>query len=233
MGIPILFTDKTFVLDFTSIATLFAFVLVCGGVLLIPRKEKTPGKFNIPYVNGKLLFPAIIIGTFAILLVTQKNYIADKFDFSFEEKVAALSASIPDKITDSVAVTNGIQQSLATNAQSNEFFAATDSSFKSKQLLFEKINVAKQFVGDNNPLQSKTGKVSTVIFWLLMLGLSLLTFARNYSLIPLLGVATCMYLLTGMSMNNWLWFGGWLLLGLLVYFMYGYKKSKLSMSNSK
>jgi amino acid transporter len=36
VGIPILFTDKTFVLDFTSIATLFAFVLVCGGVLLIP-----------------------------------------------------------------------------------------------------------------------------------------------------------------------------------------------------
>jgi hypothetical protein len=28
------------VLDFTSIATLFAFVLVCGGVLLIPPKEK-------------------------------------------------------------------------------------------------------------------------------------------------------------------------------------------------
>lgn len=40
VGIPILFTDKTFVLDFTSIATLFAFVLVCGGVLLIPRKKK-------------------------------------------------------------------------------------------------------------------------------------------------------------------------------------------------
>ncbi len=35
VGIPILFTDKTFVLDFTSIATLFAFVLVWGGVLLI------------------------------------------------------------------------------------------------------------------------------------------------------------------------------------------------------
>jgi APA family basic amino acid/polyamine antiporter len=40
VGIPILFTDKDFVLDFTSIATLFAFVLVCGGVLLIPKREK-------------------------------------------------------------------------------------------------------------------------------------------------------------------------------------------------
>lgn len=40
VGVPILFTNKTFVLDFTSIATLFAFVLVCGGVLLLPRVEK-------------------------------------------------------------------------------------------------------------------------------------------------------------------------------------------------
>src|SRR5215213_6114046 len=54
VGIPILFTDKTFVLDFTSIATLFAFVLVCGGVLLIPAKEKQAGKFHLPYINGKI-----------------------------------------------------------------------------------------------------------------------------------------------------------------------------------
>ena len=57
VGVPILFTDKVFVLDFTSIATLFAFVLVCGGVLLIPKKEKVPGKFNIPYINAKFIFP--------------------------------------------------------------------------------------------------------------------------------------------------------------------------------
>ncbi len=61
VGIPILFTDKTFVLDFTSIATLFAFVLVCGGVLLIPRREKEAGKFHIPFINGKIVYPLIII----------------------------------------------------------------------------------------------------------------------------------------------------------------------------
>src|SRR5204862_1869376 len=61
VGVPILFTDKTFVLDFTSIATLFAFVLVCGGVLLLPRKEKEQGRFHIPYINGQLIFPLIII----------------------------------------------------------------------------------------------------------------------------------------------------------------------------
>ncbi len=40
VGLPILFTDKTFILDFTSIGTIFAFVLVNGGILLMPQKEK-------------------------------------------------------------------------------------------------------------------------------------------------------------------------------------------------
>jgi basic amino acid/polyamine antiporter, APA family len=44
----------------------------------------------------------------------------------------------------------------------------------------------------------------------------------------LLGVASCLYLLTGMTLANWLWFGGWLGLGLVVYFLYGFKKSKLA-----
>jgi amino acid transporter len=39
VGLPILFTDKTFVLDFTSIATLFAFVLVSIGVWILRVKS--------------------------------------------------------------------------------------------------------------------------------------------------------------------------------------------------
>ena len=57
VGVPIFFTDRKFVLDFTSIGTLFAFVLVCGGVLLIPRAEKQPWRFTMPFINGKYLFP--------------------------------------------------------------------------------------------------------------------------------------------------------------------------------
>jgi hypothetical protein len=61
-----------------------------------------------------------------------------------------------------------------------------------------------------------------------MLMLSVLAFLRNYSLLPLLGVATCLYLLTGMSLSNWLWFAGWLGLGLVIYFLYGYRNSRLA-----
>jgi hypothetical protein len=52
-------------------------------------------------------------------------------------------------------------------------------------------------------------------------------FFKNFSLIPLLGLCTCLYLLTGMTPNNWLWFAIWFGIGLVVYFSYGYKNSKL------
>ena len=158
VGIPLLFTDKTFVLDFTSIATLFAFVLVCGGVLVIPRREKTPGKFNMPFINSKFIFPFIVIAALTILGITDKNYFSNLF-----------------KITEDTASFN----------------------------------------------------ISTIIFWLAMIILSITTFIKNWSLIPLLGLASCLYLLTGMTGTNWAWFASWLALGLIVYFSYGYKKSKL------
>src|SRR5205809_3234228 len=79
VGVPILFTDKTFVLDFTSIATLFAFVLVCGGVLLIPAREKLPGKFNIPFISSRFLFPLILIMSLVFAHVMSKNYFSNLF----------------------------------------------------------------------------------------------------------------------------------------------------------
>ncbi|MBL0359180.1 MAG: amino acid permease [Chitinophagaceae bacterium] len=83
VGVPIFFTDKTFVLDFTSIATLFAFVLVCGGVLLIPRKEKKAGKFHIPYINGQLIFPLIIIGSMLTLYLVNNELFQRPVQFAF------------------------------------------------------------------------------------------------------------------------------------------------------
>src|SRR5436190_2935500 len=83
VGIPILFTDKKFVLDFTSIATLFAFVLVCGGVLLIPRKEKVAGRFHMPYINGQYIYPLLVLAAFLIIGIFGQGYFKDMFDFNF------------------------------------------------------------------------------------------------------------------------------------------------------
>jgi hypothetical protein len=90
------------------------------------------------------------------------------------------------------------------------------------------VQLAQDFILGNDTTQSRTAKVSLIVFWMLLIGLSILTFIKNYSLIPLMGVSTCLYLLTGMTLPNWLWFGGWLALGLVIYFLYGFKKSKLA-----
>ena len=173
VGIPILFTDKTFVLDFTSIATLFAFVLVCGGVLLIPRKEKQAGKFHLPFINGQYIFPLIVIGSLLLARKLSASYFTDMFNFDFSGNVDYTSGKI---------------------------------SF----------------------MDVVTPNITLIIFWFSALLLSVVTFIKKYSLIPLMGLITCMYLLTGMTKNNWAWFLGWLLIGLIVYFLYGYKKSKLA-----
>ncbi len=228
VGVPILFTDKTFVLDFTSIATLFAFVLVCGGVLLIPRKEKLPGRFHLPYVNGKFIFPLIIATPIFLISIFNKNYFADKVDFSFEKKVDAFSLMIPEKNVDTVKVAGSIEQYLVSQNDTDSSFIKLSKAVVSARTAGDKFNIATDFISKNDTTQRKTNKISLVIFWLLMIVLSVMSFIKNYSLIPLLGVSTCVYLLTGMSKSNWVWFGGWLVLGIIIYFLYGYKKSKLA-----
>lgn len=173
VGVPILFTDKSFVLDFTSIATLFAFVLVCGGVLLIPRKEKTAGRFNLPYINGQFIYPLIIALAGFLFYKYGNGYFSDAMNFDFS---------------------------------GNAEYAEGKVSF----------------------MDLATPKISIIVFWVICLLLVIITFIKKYSLIPLMGVTTCLYLLTGMTKSNWAWFLGWLLLGLIIYFLYGYKKSKLA-----
>jgi amino acid transporter len=228
VGVPILFTDKIFVLDFTSIATLFAFVLVCGGVLLIPRKEKQAGKFNIPYVNGKIIFPLLVVGSIAVLSFLAPKYFTHKLNFNDENKVDAFASIIPTTKFDTVAVIHSMEENLSTINSKDELFKGLLDSMNIKTTIEHKMAVANKFISSANTEQSRTQKVSTVIFWLLMIGIAVITVLKNYSLIPLMGVTTCLYLLTGMTKANWLWFGGWLVIGLVIYFLYGYKKSKLA-----
>ena len=160
VGVPILFTDKSFILDFTSIGTIFAFVLVCGGVLLLPSKEKLKGRFHLPYINGKIIFPVIFLGGLAFFYTWQP-----------------------------------------------EFF-----------------NHLKDW---HDPVEGEF-RISIIVFVLINLVLCVLAFLKNLSLIPLIGLSSCLYLLTGMSHNNWFWFLLWFAIGLIIYFSYGYKNSKLN-----
>ena len=155
VGIPIFFVTPKFVLDFTSIGTLFAFVLVCGGILMLPRnmEAKEKGKFKMPYINAKFIVPIVTIISLIIIFYYQ------------------VSGMIND-----------------------------DSSL-------------------NYPM---------IVFYIVWILIAVLSFIKNYSLIPVLGLLSCCYLLTGMGWTNWMMFSVWLVIGLVVYFMYGYKKSKLN-----
>ena len=158
VGIPIFFVTPKFVLDFTSIGTLFAFVLVCGGILILPRNmdAKEKGKFKMPYINSKFIVPIITIVSLIIIFYNQVSLIVND-----------------------------------------------DGSY-------------------NIPM---------IVFYFVWITIASLSFVKNYSLIPVLGLLSCCYLLTGMGWTNWMMFGVWLVIGLVVYLMYGYKKSKLNITN--
>ena len=46
-------------------------------------------------------------------------------------------------------------------------------------------------------------------------------------LVPLLGIAMCLYLMLGLPWVTWARFAGWLAIGLVVYFAYGFWHSRL------
>ncbi len=69
------------------------------------------------------------------------------------------------------------------------------------------------------------------IFWIVWLGISIAAFKYNFSLLPILGIVINLYLMTELGWTNWLMFVFWLIIGLVIYFCYGYKKSKLASKN--
>lgn len=159
VGVPILFTDKSFILDFTSIGTIFAFVLVCGGVLLLPQKEKLKGRFHLPYINGKFIFPVLFIGGLIGFYLWQPAFFHSLLDWK-------------------------------------------------------------------DPVEGEF-RLSMTLFFLINIVLCIIAYIKNLSLIPLVGLCSCLYLLTGMTHNNWFWFGLWFIIGLGIYFAYGKKNSVL------
>lgn len=89
-------------------------------------------------------------------------------------------------------------------------------------LLFFITQIDYQNTLENKPL--------LYFFWFAWLGLSIATFKYNFSLFPILGIIINLYLMTELGWTNWVMFGIWLIIGLIIYFCYGYKKSKLSKS---
>lgn len=155
VAIPALFVENSIMTDLTSIGTLFAFVLVSGGVLLLPRIKKESGKFQIPYINGKYIVPLLLA----------------LFVYGFRQR---------------------IQEAVLNLGHETH-----------QEVLF-------------------------LIFLVLALALTVATVIRNYSFIPVMGVLFCLYLLIEIPVKSWLVFFVWMSLGLIIYFLYGYRNSRLA-----
>lgn len=70
-------------------------------------------------------------------------------------------------------------------------------------------------------------KSLVVVFWGTWLVMSILSFKHNFSLLPVTGILINLYLMSELGASNWIIFMLWLAVGLLIYFLYGYKNSKL------
>ncbi len=162
VGLPSLFMNLTEVTDLTSIGTLFAFVVVCAGVLTLkPVLKQNEKYFHLPYINGKYILPTIYLVMVAVAI---------------------------------------------------KFYPQNIKSFFSLS-------------GEGNSLISK---IPLIFFLTISLIMIYLTFIKNYSLIPALGLLINLYLMTELGFSNWARFLIWLVIGLVIYFTYSINNSKMA-----
>jgi basic amino acid/polyamine antiporter, APA family len=164
VAIPALFMNLTEVTDLASIGTLFAFTLVCGGVLV---KDKDFGRENrfVPYINGRYFVPLIFIIFWTALYFAAPEFFANFFT---------------------------VQQK-------------PDETF----------------------LSAISHKIPSWTFILVFALLTIYSVIRQLTLIPVLGVLCCTYLMSELGITNWTRFAVWLLVGLAIYFSYGYTHSNI------
>jgi amino acid transporter len=229
VGIPALFMNLTMVTDLCSIGTLFAFVLVCAGVLVLQNKPDIPrGKFKTPYVNSKYIFPAtLIIGLVYAFVYNNEatmGFLNNETQVNNPETIiTALDKSETDKVyaylvaLESKPTTNDVEALLSQYQEDDLKYAAI---------------VAQLPIADTIKYESGFDlfkhKIPMWIFLISLIGLAFWAFKDDLSLIPLLGLVSCLYMMAELSVWNWIYFSIWLLLGLVIYFGFSRKNSKLN-----
>ncbi len=166
VAIPSLFLNLTEVTDLTSIGTLFAFILVSGGIIILNPvgKQKHDGKgFRVPYSDSRrYLLPIWAIVLFGVW-------------------------------------SSGIESSA---------FAVDLSSGSGLFMILR----------NHFPF---------LIFCIVSIVITFQAVAKRWSLIPVLGLLTNLYLMSELGVTNWFRFGIWLVVGLFLYFIYGSKHSRI------
>jgi amino acid transporter len=227
VAIPALFMNLTEVTDLTSIGTLFAFVLVCGGVLLLPREAAQAGKFHLPYVNGKLIVPLI---TLIILGSCVYFKPANQVEMMQFKKIKDKAVIIDDlSAPDNTALLNTCStlfgdQNITKTTPTLYFKNLEEDKFNTALRATPSISDAKKY---RLGLDGFLYNFPNYLFFILIIIISIYSFIKNFSLIPVLGLMSCFYLMTELGYTNWLRFLIWLVIGLVIYFSYSYKNSVL------
>ncbi|MNY27190.1 putative amino acid permease YhdG [compost metagenome] len=223
--------NLTIVTDLCSIGTLFAFVLVCAGVLVLQNKPDVKrGKFKTPYVNSKYIVPLLFIG---ILVIGFTLYKKETTAFVFNKPVINGPVTIITSLNDSErliikeeikaeqARVNLIGNNIDAEAYLNKLNEQDYQNFIDKSA----ISTEKKYETGWSLFRHK---IPMWIFLLISTGITWFCITKNLSLIPVLGLISCLYMMCELGISNWIGFGIWLVVGLVVYFLYGYKHSKLN-----
>ena len=232
VAIPALFLNLTIVTDLCSIGTLFAFVLVCAGVLVLQNKPNIPrSKFRTPYVNAKFIFPLLLMVALICTFIWKKD---DAMAFLTNEKQVNSPATIVTSLNEEEAT--AVYQYLVQIDKSNTTAGTQDvehilSRYADDELQYKEV-VDSLPIGDN--LKYEEGfelfkhKIPMWIFIFLSVAIAVWAYRQNLSLIPLLGLICCLYMMAELSVWNWIYFTIWLLIGLLIYFGFSRKNSRLN-----
>jgi amino acid transporter len=234
VAIPALFMNLTMVTDLCSIGTLFAFVVVCAGVLVLQNKKDIPrGKFKTPYINGKYVMPVLVLATVVLSFTYNKEA---SMSFLTNEKQLVGATDILTSIKASQVAE--MKQSIAANDPAGFEKAENDLETYLTNLeepayiaTLTELNIADDVMYESGWDLFKH-KIPTYIFFLISLLLTYYAITHNLSLIPMLGLVSCLYMMSELSLSNWIGFGVWLIVGLLVYFGYSRKNSKLNISKA-
>ncbi|MFM9988321.1 amino acid permease [Flavobacterium sp.] len=237
VAIPALFLNLTMVTDLCSIGTLFAFVLVCAGVLVLQNKPNIPrGKFKTPYMNSKFVMPFLII----IGLVFAFSYNKQStMDFLTNEKQINDPATIVTSLDkeQTTLVFDYISKNNSADVKASEDLEQVLSDFQQKDDTSYKTLIDSLPI--DNSMKYESGfslfkhKIPMWIFLIVLFGLTIWSNRQNLSLIPLLGLICCLYMMAELSIWNWIYFTLWLLIGLCIYFGFSRKNSKLNLTELK
>lgn len=229
VAVPALFLNLTMVTNLCSIGTLFAFVLVCGGVLVLQNKPDVPrGKFRTPYINGGIYMPLLLIITVMVLM---SNYKQDAMNFLYNEPVTASPSELISKLDK--AEVDILKNHIIADDQEGLIKAGNDVEAYVTGVSEEKYLFLIHNAGIDNGKLHTGGwdlfkhKIPMWIFIIVCLLLTVYSVTRKLSLIPVLGVISCLYMMAQIELENWIGFTIWLIIGLVIYFGYSYKNSKL------